>query len=125
MKKQRILFWVSTGVFSAFMLFSAYNYLAVEGMKAAFTEIGFPDYFRVELGIAKLLGAIVLLLPGIPKLAKQFAYAGFAINLASAYILHASLGDSLATFAPLVFVTLLLGASYYSYTRLKTDTALV
>jgi putative oxidoreductase len=121
MKNQRLIFWISTGLFSAFMLFSAYNYLAVESMKAAFAHIGFPDYFRVQLGIAKLMGALALIIPGVPRLVKMFTYAGFTINLVSAFILHLTLGDSLSAFAPILFIGLILGLSYYSYNKLQSS----
>ena len=52
-------------------------------MAEAFTHLGFPAYFRVELSLAKLLGVVLLLAPVPPRL-KECAYAGFAIDLASA-----------------------------------------
>jgi hypothetical protein len=57
-----------------------------------FTHLGFPDYFRVELSWAKFLGVAVLLAPVSARL-KEWAYAGFAITLASALIAHFALGD--------------------------------
>lgn len=120
MKNQRILFWVSTGLFSAFMLFSAYNYLAVESVKASFAQIGFPDFFRIELGVAKLLGALALIIPVVPRTFKLFAYAGFIINLVSAYLLHISINDAITAFIPLTFISVILGLSYFSYTKLES-----
>jgi DoxX-like family len=38
--------------------------------------VGYPQQLRVLLGLAKLAGAIVLLLPRLPTL-KEWAYAGF------------------------------------------------
>ena len=49
-------------------------------MKGAFVRLGFPDYFRIELGIAKIVGSIVLLVPVLPKSIRQFAYFGFALT---------------------------------------------
>ena len=54
-------------------------------MAEAFTHLGFPDYFRVELSWAKLLGVVLLLAP-VPARLKEWAYAGFAISLGSALI---------------------------------------
>ena len=56
-------------------------------MAEAFTHLGFPDYFRVELAWAKLLGVVLLLAP-VPARLKEWAYAGFAITLGSALIAH-------------------------------------
>ena len=58
----------------------------------AFTHLGFPDYFRVELAWAKLLGVVLLLAP-VPSRLKEWAYAGFAITLGSALIAHFAVGD--------------------------------
>ena len=60
---------------------------------------GFPAYFRVELTWAKLLGVVPLLAP-VPTQLKEWAYAGFAINLASALIAHLSMGDGPEAWGP-------------------------
>src|SRR2546428_7853354 len=65
------------------MSFSAYAQLRLPQVAEAFTHLGFPAYFRVELSWAKLLGAVLMLAP-VPARLKEWAYAGFAINLASA-----------------------------------------
>jgi len=62
------------------MTYSAYAYLTQPAMAEGFRHLGFPDYFRVELGIAKLLGAIVLLAPLATRL-MEWAYAGFVFHL--------------------------------------------
>lgn len=119
MKKDKIIFWTTTAIVSAMMLFSAFNYLTNEEMKAAFTHLGFPSYFRIELAIAKLLGVITLLLPIIPFKIKEFAYFGFAITFVSAFIAHISSGDPISTaFMPLVFLVILI-VSYIYFNKTK------
>jgi putative oxidoreductase len=120
MKKEKLFFWVSTGVFSLSMLFSATMYLTVEEVKAGFAEhLGIPAYLRVELAVAKILGALTLLLPFIPKGLKYFAYAGFTINLISASVAHIALGDpAQQVVMPVVFLVLLL-VSFFCYMRLE------
>jgi len=89
-------------VFSA-MKFNLANPLGP--MKGAFTHLGFPSYFRIELTTAKALGVLALLIPGIPRKVKEFAYFGFAITLISASIAHFSVGDSLPFVVdPLLFL---------------------
>ena len=74
-------------------------------MKGAFTHLGFPSYFRIELTTAKTLGVLALLIPGVPRKAKEFAYFGFGITLISASIAHFSVGDSLLFVVdPLLFL---------------------
>ena len=60
----------------------------------AFIRLGLPDYFRVELAWAKLLGIVLLLAP-VPARVKEWVYAGFAITLVSALIAHFAVGDGL------------------------------
>jgi len=91
------------------MLFSAYNYVANPDMKLAFQHLGFPDYFRVELAVAKILGAIVLIVPKLPVRLKEFAYAGFAITFISAFIAHGASGDNVSmVLMPLVCLGILI-----------------
>lgn len=119
MKKDKIIFGITTGIVSVMMLYSAFSYLTNEQIKLAFVHLGFPSYFRIELAIAKALGSIVLLLPIFPNRLKEFAYFGFTITFISAFIAHISSGDpiSVAT-APLVFlVILLISYIYFHKTR--------
>jgi hypothetical protein len=74
------------------MSFTAYAQLRLPQVAQAFTHLGFPAYFRVELSLAKLLGVVLLLAP-VPARLNEWAYAGFAIDLVSALIAHLSVGD--------------------------------
>lgn len=114
MKNSKITFWVSTSLFSLFMLFSAYNYVATEEMKEAFVYLGFPDYFRVELAIFKALGAIVILLPFLSSTIRGFAYAGFTINIISAAIAHLAMGEPITSLGFIFIAGALLALSYWS-----------
>src|SRR5437764_12385628 len=91
-KAVTIAYWIVTGLFCLQMSFTAYAQLTLPDVAQAFTHLGFPAYFRVELSWAKLFGVMLLLAPAPPRL-KEWAYAGFAINLGSALIAHLSLGD--------------------------------
>ena len=115
MKKEAIIYWAATGLISLMMLFSGYSYFMNPEMKAAFAHTGFPDFFRVELGAAKILGVAALLLPMVPAVVKNFAYAGFAIVLASAAFTHFSIGDPIsAVMTPLVILGILAVSYIYS-----------
>lgn len=114
MKKNNLIYWISTSLIALMMLFSAYNYFTNEDMKAAFIHLGFPSYFRIELAIMKIIGAGILVIPGISKLIKQLAYFGFALTFVSAIIAHLASGDGLkSAIAPIVFLAIL-AVSYYS-----------
>lgn len=115
-----ISFWVFTVLFCVEMGFTAYYELMVLPQAAqAFTRLGFPDaYFRVELSWAKVAGVVVLLVPQVPARLKEWAYAGFAFNLASALIAHFSIGDRPSAFAASTITSVLWGFSYFSWRRL-------
>ncbi|WP_339865555.1 DoxX family protein [uncultured Algoriphagus sp.] len=104
----KIIYWTATGLVGLMMLFSAYAYFTDPNVSAEFTAMGFKDFFRIELGIAKILGALVLLIPAAPKLIKEWAYAGFGITFISAFIAHSANGDPVsAMIMPLVALGLL------------------
>jgi len=116
MKRNSILYWATTGLLSLAMLFSAFAYLTQPAMKEAFTHLGYPAYFRVELAVAKVLGVLLLLAPVAPRV-KEWAYAGFAFTFVSAFIGHSALGDPLGErIGPLIMLALL-AASYVLYHR--------
>src|SRR5580700_11579714 len=91
-KAKTIVYWIVTMLFCLQMSFTAYAQLCLPQVAEAFTHLGFPAYFRVELSWAKLLGVVLLLAP-VPARLKEWVYASFAINLASALIAHLSVGD--------------------------------
>lgn len=123
MKNYKLIFWISTGLFSAFMLFSAYGYLTSEEMKGAFIHFGFPaDFFRIQLAVFKVLGVLALVLPFVPRTLKAFAYAGFAINLISALIAHVANGYH--SYGLIIFAVITLTLSYYSYWKLQKEVAI-
>src|ERR1051325_6063505 len=91
-KAKTIVYWIVTALFCLQMSFTAYAQLRLPQVAAAFTHLGFPSYFRVELSCAKFLGVVLILAPVAARL-KEWAYAGFGITLASALIAHFALGD--------------------------------
>lgn len=115
MNKLKITYWITTGIFSAMMLFSATMYFTSPDMAQTFEHLGFPDYFRIELGIAKIIGVLLLLTPFTGRL-KEWVYAGFTINMISGSIAHAAAGDPIsAIITPIVF----LGVLTVSYVTLQ------
>jgi DoxX-like family len=117
-KVTTLIYWVVTGLFCLQMSFTAYAQLSLPQVSEMFTHLGFPAYFRVELSWAKLLGVILLLTP-VPARLKEWAYAGFAINLASALVAHFSLGDGPAAWSWAAGTGVILGFSYFFWRRLQ------
>jgi len=114
-------YWVTHGLFSLWMLFTAYAEVAIAPARAEFVQMGIPDYLRVELSIAKVIGVLVLLLPVSPRL-KEWAYAGFAINLVSAVVAHLAIGEGPAKYMWAVVAALLLAACYFFWRKREVRT---
>jgi hypothetical protein len=107
--KKKITYWITLGLFSLMMTAAAVSYLSgSERMVEAFRHLGYPDYFRIMLGIAKLLGVVALLMPRVPDPVREWAYAGFGITLIAGTISHCLKGDPFI--APLVALVLLVVA---------------
>lgn len=115
-------FWLATALFCLQMGFTAYAQLSLPQVAEMFTHLGFPDYFRVELSLAKLLGVVVLLAP-VPARLREWAYAGFAITLASALVAHFSVGDGPAMWSWSAGTFVLWGLSYFFWRRLQATPA--
>lgn len=111
------IYWGSTVLFALMMTASATAYLTSPDLAKAFTHLGFPAYFRVELAIAKFLGVIALLAP-VPKTLKEWAYAGFVITTISAFIAHTAVDGPQTGIGALVALGLLL-FSYTYFHRLE------
>ena len=116
------VFWIVTALFCLQIAFTAYAQLRVPQVAEAFTHLGFPNYFRVELAWAKLLGLVLLLAP-VPARLKEWAYAGFAITLGSALIAHLSVGDGPEAWGWAAGTSVLWVLSYFSWRRLQVAPA--
>jgi DoxX-like family len=111
-------YWITTLIFCLQMGFTAYAQLRLPQVAEAFTRLGFPGYFRVELSLAKFVGILLLLLP-VPARLKEWAYAGFAIVLGSALIAHLSVGDGPDGWGWAAGTSVLGSLSYFFWRRLQ------
>ena len=85
---RRIAYWGATGLVTVVPLLAAFAYLTTSPQAVEnFRHVGYPQQLRVLLGIGKLAGAIVLLLPRLPTL-KEWAYAGFTFMWIAAVVAH-------------------------------------
>jgi hypothetical protein len=106
-----VVYWTVTLLLCLQMSFTAYAQLRLPQVAEAFTRLGFPPYFRVELSWAKLIGVTLMLAP-VPARLKEWAYAGFAITLASALIAHFSAEDGPEAWGWAAVTGVLWGLSY-------------
>ncbi|MEO6630500.1 MAG: DoxX family protein [Mucilaginibacter sp.] len=116
MKKINIIYWVSTGLILALMLSSAIPSIMniPQSQQMMHDRLGYPNYFTVFLGVAKLLGVITLLLPGFSRL-KEWVYAGFTFDMLGAvysFIATKAPFSDMALF-PLFFALLIVSYIYF------------
>jgi hypothetical protein len=81
------------------------------------TGLGYPKYFVPFIGVAKLIGIIAILLPGLNRI-KEWAYAGLFYDLFGATFSALTFG-----FDPMILIMILpvgfLFASYFLWHRLR------
>ena len=119
MKKIKIIYWISTGLFAAFMLFSGVqNAISTnDSIKLMHDQLGYPLYFIPFIGIAKLIGAITLVIPGIPRI-KEWAYTGLMIDLIGAMYSLMMIGGGIQAFV-FMCIPIIIGVISYIYHHKK------
>ncbi len=109
MDRRTQAFWIATAIFCLVMGFSGFAHLFQIAMIAeAMETLGYPMYLLTILGVAKLLGVVTVLAPGFQRL-KEWAYAGFTIDLLGGFVSHIAVKDTMAnTIPPLVVLAIVL-----------------
>ena len=99
------LYWIFTILFSALMIFSSWGSILVneDAVQLIHGMLGYPEYFIPFTGWAKLIGSIVILIPGLRRI-KEWAYAGLFFDLVAA--VYSGIAVS-KTFDPLMLTMLL------------------
>ncbi|HEX6124690.1 MAG TPA: DoxX family protein [Pyrinomonadaceae bacterium] len=120
----KIAYWIVTGLMATLMVISAVpDVLMVEGAVEIFTHLGYPKYLIPFIGVAKILGVLAVVIPGLPRSLKEWAYAGLVIDLIGALYSHLSVGDPAVFFiVPAVALALVFG-SYFLYRRVYMNPA--
>jgi hypothetical protein len=118
MKKTKIAYWTATILFVLSMLQSGIvQLIPSEGSKEVMTLLGYPMYLLTILGVAKLLGAIVLVLETFKTL-KEWAYAGFAFDFIGASASGVYIGEILVVIVPLVYLAVMF-LSYFLWKKME------
>ena len=113
-KRNLIIYWIFTALFTIGMLASGIQQLLrTKEMTDMVTHLGYPLYFMSIIGTWKILGVIAVLMPGV-KLLKEWAYAGFFFVMTGALVSHLLISDFevKAILGP-VFQTLFIVLSWY------------
>jgi hypothetical protein len=120
--------WVAraaTGVLMVMMAASGTaNLIRVEPVVAGMHRLGYPEYFPVLLGVAKLLAVVALALPGARRL-KEWAYAGMTFDMLAALVAHAAVRDGFVQWVPALVVLSVLAVSCAGHLRRTAVVAVV
>ena len=114
MKKDKIIFYVATGLLTLLMFFSAGMYLFNHAEVAKmFTAFGYPTYIIYPYGAVKILGLVAIWFLKDTFL-KEWAYAGFFFAFVLAFFAHVMIGDGEQMGAAIAMVLLVVS---YIYSR--------
>lgn len=119
MKKNKIIYWISTGfifLFEGVMpALTSQTELAKEGIR----HLGYPEYFGTVLAVFKVLGSLAIFIPRVPRWLKEYAYAGLSFDFIFAFISNVIVGglSGVALF-PLVILVILI-VSYFYYHKVR------
>ena len=119
-KRNKTIYWVATLWLAAGMVATGVQqlmHLPLEQVPSppgayGMAKLGYPVYLLSILGVAKLLGIVVLLIPRHPLL-KEWAYAGFTILLTGAIWSHLAVGNAAADLFPASFLLVMLALSWW------------
>lgn len=92
-KRDKIIYYVSTGLFTLMMLMSAGMYFVkYPDVSAIFTKLGFPTFIIYPLAIAKILG-VAAIWTRMSTMLREWAYAGFFFDFLLAMSAHLAVND--------------------------------
>jgi len=116
-----ILYWIFTILFAALMIFSAAGGIqpSADAIKLLHDGFGYPVYFIQFISIAKLLGSIAILIPGLVRV-KEWAYAGLFFDLAGAIYSGVAVGGKFDPMMLTMLIWIIPGILSYYYWHKKT-----
>ena len=116
-KNIKLVYWISTALFSFIIIGSIVLYLTqYEKFNAGFLKLGYPSYLVYPLVIAKSLGLIAIWYRKINWL-KEWAYAGFFFNLTLSLVAHfaISTGNHLNALLAMIFFLISYVSQKYAF----------
>lgn len=117
MNKEKKIYWTMTIIAMVLIVLPSY-FAPREYLEETIRRMEFPSYFGLELDILKIVGAVILLIPAIPTMFKEWSYVGFGILLLSASLAHWLIDGVVKGVAPLVPLVIL-SVSYYYFRKLN------
>jgi uncharacterized membrane protein len=78
MKKETLFYWIPTALLLLMMVGSGIMYFVQsEEVAKVFIQLGYPVYTMYFNAVAKIIGGIAIIVPQIPRVLKEWAYAGY------------------------------------------------
>ncbi|MBS2022707.1 MAG: DoxX family protein [Deltaproteobacteria bacterium] len=115
--KTKLLYWIPTmQILLVSVLGGLLDAVQTDEALQVFRHLGYPDYFSTLLGVAKILGAIALVLP-VSRTVKEWAYAGLTFDLGGAIVSILAVGDPAWRVAIPVYAMVMLQLSRYAWSR--------
>ncbi|MCF2490829.1 DoxX family protein [Dyadobacter sp. CY347] len=112
-KRNKIIYWIATVWLSLGMVSSGVvQIIKLKEEVDMMTHLGYPLYFLTIIGVWKMLGVIVVLMPKLP-LVKEWAYAGFFFAMSGAIFSHIAAGDGAKEFFGPILLIVLTVVSWY------------
>lgn len=113
-RARTIVYWVTTVLVCLPMAAGGvFDLMQPPDVLAIMDHLGYPHYLATIIGVGKVLGVLAVLAPGFPRL-KEWAYAGFAIDLVGAAASHAFVGDAFKDIAIPIAILAIGFASYFT-----------
>jgi DoxX-like protein len=113
---QKNIYWISTIIlFSLLILTGILYFVFYDTLVAYFKRYGYPSYLIYPLGVAKIIGAVIILY-NKNKFLIELAYAGFLFNFILAFFAHVMIGE----FDPFPSISIiLLLTSYFTGKKIR------
>ena len=107
-------YWAVTGLLALDLVGSGLGALTRQDFLVVIMQrLGFPLYSMGILGIAYIFAAVALLVPKVPLVVKEWAYAGVVFAMIGAFASHALSGDAFVEYVGSLIVMSLTIASYW------------
>ena len=107
-----IFYKISTVIIAlAFLITGIGNLIPFQHIANDMAHLGYPTYFLKIFGVWKILAAVVLVIPTIPRI-KEWAYAGMIFDLTGAAFSRFAMGDPLAQIIIPLGIAMLVTVNY-------------
>jgi uncharacterized membrane protein len=112
-RRNNTIYWIVTIFLAIAMIAGGIQQMfQIGGYNEIVTNLGYPLYLLSIIGVWKILGVIVILLPNFPLL-KEWAYAGFFFAMSGAAISHIAIGQPFTEVMPSLVLLLVTILSWY------------